>query len=108
MVRSNREGVGMERWEKYDQAELNYLARYQGDEWNAQTYLRKGNEPDNSFSCSFAVGEVVRIKGQKGKELGVIGVVIRPFEYTGLYVAFPQHDTPQLVPAKWMEKVNED
>ena len=102
MVRSDREGVGMERWEKWDEAELKYLAENEGSTGSTWPVDPLG------YNDRFAVGEVVRIKGQKGKELGVIGVVIRPFEYTGLYVAFPQHDTPQLVPAKWMEKVNED
>jgi len=89
MVRSDREGVGLE----VDEAEKRYLWGYEQRDW--QTW-----EGDNSV---YAVGEVVRDKVTK-----VTGVVIKPFAQTGLYVMFPQFDVPQLVRSANVEKLNED
>lgn len=93
MVRSDREGVGLERWEKWDEAEMNYLMRYEQKDWQDWA-------GDNSV---YAVGEAVR-----DKVTSVIGVVLKPFAKTGLYVMFPQFDVPQLIRAVHVEKLNED
>jgi hypothetical protein len=95
MVRSDREGVGLERWEKYDEAELRFIAEH---EVGQRPYL------DNHLRNSrFAVGEVVQDRKFKHK-----GVVVEHFLNRGLYVMFPQYDTPQLVQAVHMEKIDED
>lgn len=95
MVRSNREGVGMERWEKWDEAELRFIAEYE---------LERGSYLNNHLLNSrFAVGEVVRDTKFKHR-----GVVVGHFLKRGLYVMFPHYDTPQLVQARHMEKIDED
>ena len=95
MVRSDREGVGMERWEKYDEAELRFIAEHEAG---------RGPYLDNHLHNSrFAVGEVVQDRKFKHR-----GVVVEHFLNRGLYVMFPQYDTPQLVQAVHMEKINED
>jgi len=93
MVRSDREGVGLERWEKWDEAEKRYLWSYEQKDWQDWA-------GDNSV---YAVGEAVR-----DKVTSVIGVVLKPFAKTGLYVMFPQYDVPQLVRSANVEKLNED
>ena len=99
MVRSDREGVGMERWEKWDEAELKYLAENEGSTGSTWPVDPLG------YNDRFAVGEVVRIKGPTKT---LIGVVVKTFGLTGLYVMFPQYDTPQLIRSIHVEKVNED
>lgn len=95
MVRSDREGVGLERWEKYDEAELRFIAEH---EVGQRPYL------DSQLRNSrFAVGEVVQDRKFKHR-----GVVVEHFLNRGLYVMFPQYDTPQLVQAVHMEKIDED
>lgn len=76
----------MERWDKWNEAELNYLWKYEGLAGDNRIY---------------GVGETVRDRVTK-----LVGIVVRPFEKTGLYVMFPQYDTAQLVRASNMEKVN--
>ena len=91
---------GLERWEKWDEAELNYLARHEGV---MMSYvLNFPNVSDHLLNCRFAISEVVVNK------FGHRGVVQKLFEKTGLYVIFPQYEVPQLVRAADMEKVNED
>ena len=95
MVRSNREGVGLERWEKYDEAELRFIVEHEAGQ---------GPYLDNYLLNSrFAVGEVVQDTKFKHR-----GVVVGHFLKRGLYVMFPQYDTPQLVQAVHMETINED
>ena len=95
MVRSDREGVGMERWEKWDEAELRFIAEYE---------LERGSYLNNHLLNSrFAVGEVVQDRKFKHR-----GVVVEHFLHRGLYVMFPQYNTPQLVQAVNMEKIDED
>lgn len=97
MVRSDREGVSTERWEKYgwNEAELRFIAEYEAG---------RGPYLDNHLHNSrFAVGEVVQDRKFKHR-----GVVVEHFLNRGLYVMFPQYDTPQLVQAVHMEKIDED
>lgn len=95
MVRSDREGVGLERWEKYDEAELRFIAEHEAG---------RGPYLDSQLRNSrFAVGEVVQDRKFKHR-----GVVVEHFLNRGLYVMFPQYDTPQLVQAVHMEKIDED
>ena len=112
MVRSDREGVGKfvlhgdlvisvqerqgvveMRQETLNEAEKRYLWSYEQKDWQDWA-------GDNSV---YAVGEAVR-----DKVTSVIGVVLKPFAKTGLYVMFPQFDVPQLVRSANMEKLNED
>jgi hypothetical protein len=97
MVRSNREGVSTERWEKYgwNEAELRFIVEHEaGQGPYLDNYLRNSR---------FAVGEVVQDRKFKHR-----GVVVEHFLNRGLYVMFPQYDTPQLVQAVHMEKIDED
>ena len=95
MVRSDREGVSTERWEKYDEAELRFIAEHEAG---------RGPYLDSQLRNSrFAVGEVVQDRKFKHR-----GVVVEHFLNRGLYVMFPQYDTPQLVQARHMEKIDED
>jgi hypothetical protein len=86
---------GLERWEKWDEAELRFLTTYETPALNA--YIN-----DHLKNHRFSIGEVVVDK------FGHQGVVQKLFEKTGLYVIFPQYEVPQLVRAADMEKVNED
>ena len=86
---------GLERWEKWDEAEIRFLATYETVALNA--YIN-----DHLKNHRFSIGEVVVDK------FGHRGVVQKLFEKTGLYVIFPQYEVPQLVRAADMEKVNED
>jgi hypothetical protein len=103
MVRSDREGVGLERWEKWDEAELNYMHKYAHEEKAVMAARRSERLNVKYFNWRFAVGEVVLDRDTK-----CAGIVARLFGRTGLYVIFPQYDAPQLVCARNMEKLNED
>ena len=105
MVRSNREGVSVERWEKYgwNEAELRFIVEHevgQNPHLNCSLPLSKNSQLRNS---RFAIGEVVQDRKFKHR-----GVVVEHFLNRGLYVMFPQYDTPQLVQAVHMEKIDED
>ena len=101
MVRSDREGVGLERWEKWDEAEMKFFS----EEMRFIIECEVGQKPylDSHLNNSrFSVGEVVRDRFNKHR-----GVVMSLFAKTGLYVMFPQYDTPQLVRSVNMEKIDD-
>jgi hypothetical protein len=85
MVRSDREGIG----------------EAESELWS---YLWE-REPSVVSNDRFAVGEVVRVKGPTKT---LVGVIIKPFGFTGLHIMFPQFDVPQLIRAVHVEKLNED
>jgi hypothetical protein len=91
----------MERWDKFTEAELNYMHKYAHEE-KAVVHF-DGEVGQVLINRRFAIGEVVLDRVTK-----CAGVVARFFERTGLYVIFPQYDEPQLVCARNMEKLNED
>jgi hypothetical protein len=91
----------MERWDKFTEAELNYMHKYAHEEKAVIKGVRGQTYVD--INRRFAIGEVVLDRVTK-----CAGVVARFFERSGLYVIFPQYDEPQLVCARNMEKLNED
>lgn len=91
----------MERWDKFTEAELNYMHKYAHEEKAVVPF--DGEVSQVLINRRFAIGEVVLDRVTK-----CAGVVARFFERTGLYVIFPQYDEPQLVCARNMEKLNED
>jgi hypothetical protein len=95
----------MERWDKFTEAELNYMHKYAHEEKAVVTECMHADDHKHVkyFNRRFAIGEVVLDRVTK-----CAGIVARFFERSGLYVIFPQYDEPQLVCARNMEKLNED